>query len=87
MSAPASGILAIALVKLGARVWAIDNDPIAIKVARENLPVNDVAERFVLSGKAETPQAKFPVVVANLTAETILELAGAIERKLRPAVS
>ena len=82
-----SGILAIALAKLGAkRVWALDNDPVALGVARENLQINGVADKVELSG---TPlsllKRKFPVVVANLTAETIVELAGAIAPRVAPA--
>ena len=79
-----AGILAIALVKLGARpVWAIDNDPIAINVARENFSANDALKRVHLSGKnlKEIP-GRFSVVVANLTAETICDLAPALERKV-----
>lgn len=81
-----AGILAIALVKLGARqVWAIDNDPIAIKVARENLSANNALKRVRLSGKnLKEIRGRFPVVVANLTAETLLDLAPAIERKVSP---
>lgn len=79
-----AGILAIALVKLGARqVWAIDNDPIAIKVARENLSANDALKRVRLSGKnLNEIRGRFPVVVANLTAETLLDLAPTIDRKV-----
>jgi ribosomal protein L11 methyltransferase len=79
-----SGILAIALDKLGAReVWAIDNDPVALKVARENLIVNQAAEKVHLTGKNLSAIRKtFSLVVANLTAETILELAEALERKV-----
>jgi ribosomal protein L11 methyltransferase len=81
-----AGILAIALVKLGARqVWAIDNDPIAVKVARENLSANDALKRVRLSGKnLNEIRGRFPVVVANLTAETLLDLAPAIVRKVSP---
>jgi ribosomal protein L11 methyltransferase len=79
-----AGILAIALVKLGARqVWAIDNDPIAIKVARENLSANDALKRVRLSSKNLSEiRKRFPVVVANLTAETLLDLAPVLERKV-----
>jgi len=79
-----AGILAIALVKLGARkVWAIDNDPVALEVARENLRLNSVAERVHLSGqRLSAIRKKFPLVVANLTAETIEGLAGQLERKV-----
>lgn len=79
-----SGILAIALDKLGAReVWGIDNDPVALKVARENLIVNHAAEKVRLTGKHLSAIRKtFSLVVANLTAETILELAGSLEKKV-----
>lgn len=79
-----SGILTIGLVKLGAEpVWAIDNDPVALQVARENLRLNQVAEKVHLSGRLLSEiRKKFPVVVANLTAETIMALAGGLERKV-----
>ena len=81
-----SGILAIALAKLGARkIWAIDNDPVALTVARENLRANGVATRVQLSGtKLSRIKRTFSVAVANLTAETILQLAGALEKKVAP---
>jgi ribosomal protein L11 methyltransferase len=81
-----AGILAIVLVKLGAKqVWAIDNDPVALEVARENLRANDALNRVRLSGvKLGAIRRTFPVVVANLTAETIVELAGAMEKKVGP---
>jgi ribosomal protein L11 methyltransferase len=79
-----SGILSITLAKLGAKkVWALDNDPVALKVARANLRCNDVQNRVRLSGtKLSHIRKSFPVVVANLTAETILELASALERRV-----
>ena len=79
-----AGILAIVLVKLGAkRVWAIDNDPVALKVAKENLRANRAVDKVHLSGvKLGRIRRRFSVVVANLTAETIIDLAGAIEKKV-----
>ena len=79
-----SGILAIALAKLGARtIWAVDNDAVALTVARENLRVNGMAERVHLSASPLSGiKLTFAVVVANLTAETILELAEALEKKV-----
>ena len=81
-----SGILSIALAKLGARrVWALDNDPVALKVARANLSCNGVQEKVRLSGTQPMRIRKsFPVVVANLTAETILDLASALDKKVAP---
>jgi len=79
-----SGILAIALVKLGAKnVWAIDNDPVAIAVARENLLINDAEGKVFLATTALNGLKKrYPVVVANLTAPTIIELASAMEPRV-----
>ena len=81
-----SGILAIALVKLGAsRVWAVDTDPVALKVAGENLRCNRVQDKIQLSGTQLSRMRKsFPVVVANLTAETIIDLAEALEERVAP---
>ena len=79
-----AGILAIAMVKLGAKqVWAIDNDAVALAVARENLRANDALNKVRLSGaKLGAIRRRFPVVVANLTAQTIIDLAGALEKKV-----
>jgi ribosomal protein L11 methyltransferase len=79
-----AGILAIALVKLGAkRVWAIDNDPVALEVARENLRANGVVDKVHLSSaKLGSIRRRFSVVVANLIAETIVELAVAMEKRV-----
>src|ERR1043165_5467876 len=67
-----SGILAIASRTLGATtIWAIDNDPIAVKVARDNLRLNGVANKLVLNEKPLSAiERTFTVVVGNLTAET-----------------
>ncbi len=81
-----SGILAIALVKLGAAsVVALDNDPVALKVARANLRANGAAGRVLLARtKLENLSERFGLVVANLTAGTILELAAAFEERVAP---
>jgi len=79
-----SGILAIALAKLGAAsVVAIDNDPTALKVARGNVRANGVERKIRLSGcRLDGVDEVFEVVVANLTAETIVDLAGALEERV-----
>lgn len=79
-----SGILAIALALLGAaEIRAIDNDPVAVQVARDNLRANAVARRVRLSSaKLSALKGKFNVVVANLTAETIAELAGDLQKRV-----
>ncbi len=81
-----SGILAIALAKLGARsIWAVDSDPLALKVAEENLSRNGVEKNVHLfGGELSRIRRSFPLAVANLTAETILGLADALANKVKP---
>jgi ribosomal protein L11 methyltransferase len=81
-----SAILAIALIKAGAKkVWAIDNDPIALKAAQVNLLANDAARNVRLAGVGLNQiRRSFSVVVANLTAETILEIADGLAKRVAP---
>ncbi len=79
-----SGILAIALAKLGVgRVWAIDNDPVALKAAKVNMRRNHVqkAVRIVGSDVGKL-KGTFNVVVANLTAETLIALSGTLQERV-----
>jgi ribosomal protein L11 methyltransferase len=79
-----SGILAIALAKSGARrVLAVDVDPVALKVAGRNLRCNGVEKKVSVSGaKLSGIKPLFPLVVANLTAETIIDQATALKKRV-----
>jgi len=79
-----SGILAIALAKLGAsRVLALDSDPVALKAARDNVRINRVRRTVKLSHCGlGTVKGSFAVVVANLTAETIIDLAALLQKSV-----
>jgi ribosomal protein L11 methyltransferase len=79
-----SGILAIACKLLGAaRVVGTDNDPVAIKVALENAEINRVS--LDLSTRPlGAVEGTFPVVLANIMAETLLELGPQLVAKLAP---
>lgn len=106
-----SGILAIAAAKLGAgHVLALDNDPIAVRVAQENVERNQVsavvqvaegslgvgqAMGHWLSGdfgpaepdpalRAQTPQAMFDLIAANLIAKVLVTLAPDLAAALKP---
>ena len=71
-----SGILALAARILGAkRVLAIDNDPIAIRTARENAQRNSVhGIRFVLGDARRTKTTqRFDLLTANLFSELLIE--------------
>ncbi len=71
-----SGILAIAAVKLGAKkAIGIDNDPQAIIASNDNAERNKVARRthFFASGERAVPHCD--VVIANILAGTLIDLA------------
>ena len=69
-----SGILAIAAAKLGAaRVDAVDVDPKAIEVTRENARANAVAVSACLP-EALAP-GRYDVLVANILAQPLIALA------------
>ena len=80
-----SGILAIAAAKLGAReVWAVDTDPEACRVARANADANRVAARIQICPSLEAVSGVFDIVLANLFAQQLVELAREISNRVRP---
>jgi ribosomal protein L11 methyltransferase len=84
-----SGILAIAAARLGAsHVLALDTDPLAIQVAGENVHLNQVTSTVqVRPGSIPVPASQLPgagLIVANILAETIVELSPALAANLLP---
>ncbi|MBI4748503.1 MAG: 50S ribosomal protein L11 methyltransferase [Acidobacteria bacterium] len=83
-----TGILAIGATRLfpAASVFACDNDPEAIRVAAENLEINQVADRIELKtgSVADYPPAHFDLILANLIAEVIIDLAEPLAASLKP---
>jgi ribosomal protein L11 methyltransferase len=79
-----TGVLAIAAKKLGAgRVVGTDNDPTSVELARENLADNGTPDIDV-SGKELTQVAgTFDLVLANILANTLIELAPLIAPKVK----
>ncbi len=83
-----SGILAIAAAKLGAKdVRAVDLDPVAVKIAGENVCLNGVQEQVTLSegdlltGIAGTDKAD--LIVANIIADVIIRMAPDLPTRLK----
>lgn len=73
-----TGILAIAAALLGHRAVGVDNDAVALENAAVNIAINGVADQVVLV-VSETPAlGVFPVVVANIIAPVLIELAPAL---------
>ena len=85
-----SGILAIAAAKLGvAGALALDIDPVAVKVARENVLANGTEALIEVregSLRLDNPllTASYHLIVANITVKPIVELAAAMMGLLRP---
>jgi ribosomal protein L11 methyltransferase len=82
-----SGILAIAAAMLGAsRVLALDLDPIAVAAARENAARNSAADRVTVhEGSVEAAgRASYDLVVSNILADVIRDLAPDLARLTRP---
>ena len=84
-----SGILAMAAVQLGAgRVCAVDIDPLALEVARENLEINGLADQVECSTTPlESLEGCFDVILANILAEELVRLAPYLGKRLSPGGS
>jgi ribosomal protein L11 methyltransferase len=81
-----SGILAMAASMLGAgRILALDIDPDAILVARENLALNQLSD-LVECGTTpiEGLTEKFDIILANILAEELVRLAPNLAERLLP---
>ena len=85
-----SGVLAIALARRAhIPVVALDIDPLASDVARENIRINRVADlvrAYVSDGVRETARlGRFDLVVANILAGPLVRLVPAIDRLAKPS--
>ena len=80
-----SGVLAIAAARLGAApVHAFDIDPQALVATRDNAAANDVAAVVQTCASVEELPASADVLVANILAGTLCELAAALAARVRP---
>lgn len=81
-----SGILALAAARLGAReVCALDLDPQAVDAARANVARNGLGARItVRRGTLPSDDLPFDLVVANIVARVISDLAPHLAAALRP---
>ena len=80
-----SGVLAIVAAKLGAkRVEAVDFDPVAVRVARENVRQNDVEDvvRTERSDLLKSVEGRADLIIANIIADIIVRLFGEVKGSL-----
>jgi ribosomal protein L11 methyltransferase len=80
-----SGILAIAAVRLGAaRVLAADIDPVATAAAAENVALNGVGSAVeVVTGDLAACEGTFDLVLANILAVPLVQMAEGIAARVR----
>lgn len=82
-----SGILGIAALKLGAMsVTAVDIDPMAVKIARDNAEKNGYSEPefTVMEGDLDDKaEGVYDVVTANIVADIICELAKTVGKYIK----
>lgn len=82
-----SGILAIAALKLGAeRAVALDTDPLAVEATRANAERNGVGARISVEHRSlePDPAERAPLVVANLVAAVLVDIAALLAAHLAP---
>jgi ribosomal protein L11 methyltransferase len=71
-----SGVLALAAAKLGARaVHGFDIDPQALIATRDNAQANDLTAKILVHQQAATLPLQADIVIANILAGTLVELA------------
>ncbi len=81
-----SGILGLSALALGAKqVWAIDHDPQALTATRDNANLNSFSQnKFFILPPEEFTQVKADIILANILANPICELAPRFIQHLAP---
>lgn len=77
-----SGILSIVAALLGSRALGVEIDKESFGNARDNVAVNAVDESVtLLEGSADAVSETYPVVVANILAVTLIEIAASVRAR------
>jgi ribosomal protein L11 methyltransferase len=82
-----SGVLALAALRLGASsALAYDTDPLSVDASRANAAGNGLGDRFEVrhGSLPESGAERFPLVLANLVAAVLVELAPRLAAHLAP---
>ncbi len=80
-----SGILALAALKLGAaRAVGVDNDPQALLATVDNAERNGLADKLTVHLPDDEVVAAYPVVVANILATALDQLAETLAARVAP---
>jgi ribosomal protein L11 methyltransferase len=80
-----NGVLALAALKLGARsALGIDTEPQALAAAERNAGLNGLAASIRLAPPENADSGPFDLILANILARPLLELAGDFAERQRP---
>lgn len=83
-----SGVLGIAAAKLGAaRVWAVDHDTQALTATRDNAAKNNAGACITTLPPDDLPALQVDVILANILAAPLCELAGQFARLASPGAT
>jgi ribosomal protein L11 methyltransferase len=83
-----SGVLAIAALRLGAsRAWGVDIEPQAITAGADNASLNGVSDRLWLGAPDALPRLRVEVLIANILAQPLIELASRFTELCAPSAS
>lgn len=78
-----NGILALAALRLGAAsAVGVDTDPAALPIAASNAARAGLSDRLEL--RADLPEQPFDLILVNIVADTVLDLAPALLTRLAP---
>jgi ribosomal protein L11 methyltransferase len=79
-----SGVLALAALMMGVpRALAIDIDDEALRITAENARINAIGDRLQLArGGPETLTGMWPLILANVLAAPLIEMAPALVRRV-----
>jgi ribosomal protein L11 methyltransferase len=85
-----SGILAIGVARMlpKAAIWALDTDPVAVETSAANVAANGLRDQITVEQGSLVPGVEpdihFDLIIANILARVIIDLAPAIARALVP---
>ncbi|HEY9052484.1 MAG TPA: 50S ribosomal protein L11 methyltransferase [Gammaproteobacteria bacterium] len=80
-----SGVLAIAALLLGAKHCdGVDIDPQALEATRDNAEANHVSDKLAVMLPKQLPQQQYDIVLANILAGPLVELAPKLTAYLKP---
>jgi len=77
-----SGILAMAAMKLGAKVDACDTDPISVENSLTNAKLNELTYHKIWEGSSSLVDTKYDLVVANIVADVLTFIAKDLKKAL-----